>query len=583
MLDNLHIFIALLGIISLHFFVGRMIASHTLFGRNFAASGLFSIVSSLGLWLLIALVGLSWGMPLKTLWWVFVICGFALFVALLLSRHEKLPTEHSLTMPFIGLLCLIPSLYFAWGDVPVKVDELLIHLPFIGSLQLPSIVLLEQPQNNLVSSLFFYPLGFLFENIQPVFALFNIILLIFVTDSLLKVTDIQVKWSNLPLVAVGGLLSVTVFNPFFTVHDMVEFNTDILLAASLLACIMPLCREKPLPSGFGLLPVGLILGVIASGFGIVGFYSSITIGFLYILRASFDEKKWFEYIFGLLFILCLPVLMYYLRIGLWGQFSIFEYTKLTPKSMELLWLAVLFFIFLTQMLSLKRGQAIHQLLVTYAWVSIPVLFSIAYIALSFWKEGTFTLSHIQFVALVPIWYLVTSWYKNSKWSTFAYESPWALAMGLIVIFVAAQSFVSGTLTERYNDPSQHVLQVAQEFSKEGVTNDDAIAVLEHSNINGANYYSALLSYGLKGHQAPVMNVDNLFMKSARDIRLFHMNLIRNNFKFLWLHTPKIDDKAWVGRFLKMDRSYLFKITESGLQLVQIYPHPSYTLDYLNNF
>jgi hypothetical protein len=580
MTGSLYIFMALLSVILFHFFVGRIIATHTLFGRNFASSGLFNILSSLGLFLLVVLISLNFDLPLNIIWWIFVGVGFCLFIIFQSSRHEKLPVEHSLTVPFMGLLCLLPSFYFVWGDVPLKVEELAVQLPFINALWVSDFSIMEAPQNNLITGLLLYPLGFLFEEIQPVFALFNIILLVFVTDSLLKITDIQVKWSNLPLVVVGGLLSVTLLNPFFEVDKIAAFNEDLLLAAILLACAMPLCREKPLPFGFGALPIGLVLGVVALGFGEVGLYSSTILGFLYILRSIFDDKTWLEYIFGLIFIICLPLLMYFLYVGHWGYFYESDnYTSLSSQPMELLWLAVLCFVFLTQMFSLKgKGtQTIKQFLVTHAWVTMPVLFSIAYIGCYFLKGGAFSLSHLQFIALIPIWYLVTSWYENSKWRTFAYESPWALALGIAVVFISAQSWVSGILTERYNDPSQHVLQISQELYNEGVTKKDSIAVLEHGKVQGLNYYSALLEYGLKAHEAPVVNVDTLFTKSAQDIRLFHMNLMRNNFKFLWLHTPKAEDKKWVGRFLKMDRSYLFKITPDGLRLVQIYPHPSYTI------
>lgn len=582
MTGSLNIFIAFMGVLLFYFFAGRAMASHTLFERNFASSGLFNITSAVGLWLFVVLVGVSWGMPLTAIWWFFVGSAVVISLLRLFSRYEGLSGEHSLTFPVIGLIFLIPTLSFVWGDVPLKVDELVYQLPWLKTLNASDVATLYNPSSSLATGLIVYPITLFMGNIDTVFALLNVVLLVFVADGLLKMTDIQTKWSNLPLLAVVSLFSLTVLNPFFEVKNLTSFNENYILSVVIIAAVMPLCREKEFPHGFGALPVSFILALMICGFGFVGFLAASALIVLYILRSLFDNKKWMEYFFGSLFVVCIPLLSYYLYIGLWGDFTQDNDFYISLSSFQLLWLALTVIVFLTQVFFHKGTGFFARFFIAESWVTMPTVFVVSLISLCWFKGVELPVTVLQFVVLIPMWHLITSWYKNSKWSRLAYESPWVIAFGVGVFFVSAQSFVSGQLTERFDDPSIHIQQIAKELPKEGVNAEDSIAVLEHGVNNGSVYYSALLAYALNNHQAPVVNVDEIFRKSVGDIRLFHMALMNNNFKYLWLHTPKESDKDWVGRFLNVDKSYLFKVTSTGLSLVQIYPHPSYSFSALNN-
>ncbi|MAI08574.1 MAG: hypothetical protein CMF61_06405, partial [Magnetococcales bacterium] len=571
MTGSLNIFIALMGLIFFYFFTGRSMANHTLFERVFASSGLFNIISAVGLWIFMVLVGVNWGMPLTAIWWFFVASAVIISLLRLFSRYEGLSGEHSLTFPIVGLIFLIPTLSFVWGDVPLNVDELVYQLPWLKTLDTSDVATLYNPSSSFAIGLMVYPLMLFMNNIETAFALLNVVLLVFVADGLLKMTDIQTKWSNLPLLAVVSLFSLTVLNPFFEVKNLTSFNENYILSVVIIAAMMPLCREKEFPHGFGVLPSSFILAMTACAFGEIGFFVTCIFIGLYVLRSLFDSKKWVDYLFGSMFVVCIPLLSYYLYAGLWGEFTQSNAFYISLSSLELLWLALTVIVFLTQVVFHKGSGFFNRFFVVESWVTMPAAFVVSLIGLCWFKGVDLPVTVLQFVVLIPIWYLVTSWYKNSKWSRLAYESPWVIALGVGVVFVSAQSLVSGQLTERFDDPSIHIQQIAKELPKEGVNAEDSIAVLEHDVNKGSLYYSALLSYTLNARKAPVVNVDEIFRKSVGDIRLFHMALMNNNFKYLWLHTPKESDKNWVGRFLNVDKSYLFKVTSTGLSLVQIYP------------
>lgn len=575
MTESLSIYIGLLGLIFFYFYAGRSFASHTLFGRNFAASGLYNIATSVGLWVFLTLVGLNWGMPITAVWWVFVGVSVLMSLMRIFSRYEGLSGEHSLTFPIAGFVFLAPALSFVLGDAPLKVEELMYHLPWVQSLGGVDSATLYNPHSSFATGLMVYPLTLLFEDVGSIFAVLNIGLLVFVADGLLKMTDIKTKWSNLPLLGVVSLFSLTVLNPFFEVKSLTSFNSDYLLSVFIIALMMPLCREKEFPHGFAVLSAGFILGMLACGFGAVGLLVSVVITALYLLRSLFDDKKWLEYLFGSIFIVCIPLLSYYLFAGLWGEMAQSGGFYSAFKPIQLLWLALVVIVFLTQVIFYKGEGFFKRFFVIESWVTMPAVFLVSLILLCWLKGVELSTTVIQFVSLIPIWHLVTSWYKNSKWSRLAYESPWVIALGVGVFFVSAQSFFSGQLTERFDDPSIHIQQVAGEMAKEGVGVNNSIAVIEHG-VRKDFYYTALFDYALKGHQAPVVNVDDIFRKSVGDMNLFHMALVNNGFEYLWLHTPMESDKSWVGRFLSVDKSYLFKMTDKGFNLVQIYPHPSYS-------
>lgn len=568
-------FIGLSALVLFYFVVGRVVATHTLFGRYFASSILFNVLSAFAIWFLAALVALFLGVALDVMWWVYVAVCAAGLVFSWAFRRDALPSEHSFTLPFVSCLFLIPVFFFVWADVPVQMHELLVDYPLFESLNAGAVGAVAPVNGNLTVGLFLYPLSTFLSGYDAVFALFNVLLLAMVADAMIKVTNLQVRWSNLPLLAVGALMGLCVLNPFMNLESLASFNSDLLFAAVLLTVVTPLCREKPLPYGYGIFPIAALLGVLAAGFGAAGYLMSIVAVVVYVLRSLVDDKRWFDSIFGNVVVVCVPLMAHAIYGLLWGQATIVSAEIYTLNVFEILWLVLLLLVFVVQFMS-TRANFLEDLLVRQSWLMVPVIFVAVGVADLYLGQHRITPEHYQFLALVPVWFLATSWYQGSKWRSLAYDHPWVLALGLGVVFVSFSTLYADSLTQRHDDPSQHTLLIAKDMQESYVAKGDSIAVLEHGVHDIEGYYSAMLKHGLKGHQAPVLNVDELFRKSVNDMGLFHMALMNNNFQYLWLHTPVEEDRAWVGRYLKVDRSYLFEVTSKGLRLIQVYPHPSYT-------
>ncbi|MEC8467576.1 MAG: hypothetical protein VXY83_04380, partial [Pseudomonadota bacterium] len=133
MTESLQTFIGLSALVLFYFVVGRVVATHTLFGRYFASSILFNVLSAFAIWFLAALVALFLGVALDVMWWVYVAVCAAGLVFSWAFRRDALPSEHSFTLPFVSCLFLIPVFFFVWADVPAQMQELLVDYPLFES------------------------------------------------------------------------------------------------------------------------------------------------------------------------------------------------------------------------------------------------------------------------------------------------------------------------------------------------------------------------------------------------------------------------------------------------------------------
>tara|TARA_R110000868_G_scaffold218576_2_gene469227 strand:- start:151280 stop:153079 length:1800 start_codon:yes stop_codon:yes gene_type:complete len=594
-MNELYGLILCFSLLLFYFFTGRIVASHTLFGRNFASSSLYNTITAMGLWCFTALLANALNINLSHAWWFYVAIVALLFLYLLSSNHEKLPREHSLTSPLAILIFLAPTLYFTLADVPKNIIELntfMRNAQFLaehntlannisdGKFALEGVT---SPQNGLLS---IFP-SFIFQNtfFEGSFAIFNVILLAFTADAMVKLTDLKTRWSNLALIAAGSIFSITILNPFFTIQSLTTAAPDLIFASAILAACIPLCRERNLPSGLGALPTALILSFII-GTHQMGVYVVILILTLWFIRTLFEEKEFINLFFSGTVLITLPALTWHLWAFYTQEIELSQILSHSKNGVNILYLvqgqfsplalliiALLIILLSVEFLSIRRFKDIQDLFTQRGWLTIPTTFTCIYIALASYKNIGEISTHIQFIAVVPFWYIVTSWYKKSKWQKLAYEAPWALALSLAIVFMSVQSIMSTSIKQRYNDPELHTLGVAKAMAKSTLKAGDNIAVLDTPQQDIR--YSSLMRYGLTRHEGQVKSVNELLRTSSLDADIFLHKLKEYNFQYLWLHTPTENDKKWLGRFLKTDKSYLFKVEEDKLLLIKIYPHPSY--------
>ncbi|MFT7432536.1 MAG: hypothetical protein ACI9TY_000148 [Alphaproteobacteria bacterium] len=582
-----------LGVLLFYFFAGRIIATHTLFGRNYAAAGLHNIFSAIGVWYFIALIATILEIKLNIAWWIFTSIIVILYFYFLSSRHEKLPREHTLTVPLTILLFLVPAFYFVSADAPSQIQELLGYLRNsqytashfnVANSDASAAYGLEKvtsPQAGLLALLPAYILNTTFFSSS--FAIFNVLLLAFVADTMVKLTDINVRWSNLALVSAGSVFALTVLNPFFSLETLTIANADFIFAAAILTAMVPLCREKSLPLGLGAIPAALILSVI-TGMHEMGVYAAIIIVSLWMIRKLFEEKTFTDSFFTLTVLIALPALSWHLwafyaqdielaKISTYLNTDIIYIVKDSLSAFELLTLTAMLILLLIEIVSVRSYKDFKNLFTHNAWITLPTLFTCAYILVSIFSNENGFANRIQFIAVVPFWYIATSWYKNSKWRKFAYESPWALALSLAIVFMSFQSIASTSLKQRLNDPQQHTSNVATLLKENILAESDNLAILESTA--DSQLYSAFMRYGLTEHKGKVLNANKILASSSLDLDIFFLKLKEEGFNYLWVHSPTERDKKWLGRFLKSDKSYLFKVNSDKLSLIRIYPHPSY--------
>lgn len=583
-----------LSVLLFYFFAGRIIATHTLFGRNYASAGLHNIFTALGVWYFIALIATVFEIQLNYAWWGFVSIIVVLYFYLLSSSNDKLPQEHTLTSPLSILLFLAPTFYFVINDVPTQIQELIGYMrnaQYTAS-NLTAVTVADSKAYALQNitdppaALFSLLPVYIFKTsfFASSFTIFNALLLAFVADTMTKLTNLKISWSNLTLVSAGSIFALTVLNPYFSLESLTSAMPNFIFSAGLLTAIIPLCREKQLPIGLSAIPAALVLSVLV-GIHEMGAYAVGFILCLWLVRTLFEEFKLIDLLFSLTILVALPVLSWHLwafhaqniefeQISTYFNSADVVYiAKNTLSPLQLLAFTAVLILLLIEVISIRKYADFKALFIRNGWLTIPTIFICAYSFVSILLNENSFVTHIQFIAVVPFWYIATSWYKNSKWCKFAYESPWVLALSLAVVFMSLQSIASGTLTQRLSDPAQHTLNVSKLLQKNILIEQDDIAVLESTHKN--NLYTSFMRYGLTNHKGKVVNVNKTLTRSSYDIDIFRQKLRDNNFDYLWIHSPTTDDKKWLGRFLKSDKSYLFKVTNNKLRLIRVYPHPSY--------
>ena len=574
--------------------LGRVIGLNTNGDRAVMSTGLYYILTGISVWYIVLLSALYFDQYMVApLWWFFVLFVFSLFLILLREKKRQKVGEHFFTQIVLGMLILSPLFYVFLKDVPVLKEEFfgvvryLQYIMFKGHIppleeggsaglnmfsQAPAYLATVLP-SNLISQVY-----------KPaVFALFNTFLFVLLSESLVRAAGIKVRWSNLPLVAAGGLLGMTFLNPFFSVDLLKNASGDLLFAAVFFAALLPLLREKNVPVGLAAIAPALVSSLL-TGLDDMGIIAVALVMVIYIFRLFVDKQKIsLEVVFAVSIMVALPALTWLMwqsetydaalagyndgvrRWGLLGApIQMLEWTWPSAVSIMLVLGVAVAQIF---------DAAVRQNLKAYMWVFVPAIIILAYVLMGVLFGQNVKLVHLQFIVLVPVWRWAMWWYEGTALKRVAYSAPWGFGLGLILLLMMGQSLYKNQFKDSYDDAMMHTFNTGRLLATEYLKPDDNVAVLE---VSGREVYTlALLQYALANMGGNVMGAAEDFYEAAADLRLFHKRLHRDGVQWLWMHAPTPMYEEMLGAEMDARASYLFKVDANGLTLVRKLNHPSY--------
>lgn len=568
---------------------GRLVNLVTSSHQSIYASPFYTLLSGAGVWLFIFLgLGVGHGVPLPILWWGFFAVTVLSFLTVLRTGRSGGVYEHYQSQVVMGIIALLPALIFVAVDVPLLPEEFALQMPlgqalFLGDFS-PFV------GHSLGAWPIFATVSFAgLEWVESSPAVFYLLLFSLASTAMLRILEVKIRWSNLPLVVGGALLSLSVINPLLDYDLAVSSLPDFMLSFLLLAGFSPLLVREKLALGLRSMPHALILSLLVCvhGLGLFWFYIIVLLTFA---RLFFVEKAWHSYgVFSASLLVCLPLLSFYL----WGMeaylplpwdmhfqaysFDLADLEKQAWFAACSLFLCVvsLFFLFYEKDKQARWVEE-HSLFVAV------VAFFVTCVLFFYGFDAQF--SHIQFLMILPLWRFYMSWYSHSNLKNIAFKRPWFFGFVLIVVLWAAQSFYKSHLAQVYSPPFEHTMQVAEVLREDGGFAAARIAVLD---VRAPSVVAPLFDYTLqqtsgvfkKSKNLPLHAVDKtaVYFASDGDLDLYLKQLRLEGFTHLWIHTPTDLMRLKISPQLRSDHSYLFEIKAAKLSLVKgaIYPHLDY--------
>lgn len=592
----------LLFTIFIYMFLGRVICREVGVQCVELSSALFYMMVGLACWYLAFLGALAFDRYMMTaIWWGFVLFSLLLFLVLLKRREKVEVKEHFWTQILMSLIFIVPTIFVLAGDTPQLMNEFsgalrqvqyMIYKGYMPPLAEAKTVGLNMFDNppGLFSAVL--PTQMVIQNFVPsVFALFNVLLLLCVADNLARVTQVRVKWSNLPLVSAATLVAITVFDPFFELENVTSAQVDILYAAVLYAAVIPLIQEKSVPTGIKSVPVALILSLLV-GLHELGVVAAGIIAVLAISRIVFEKEAWnFGGAFSVFLMIALPLISWLLwqhetyDAALAGAFDSVKQYGILPEEgirglglngISVATLLLLFGVSLTQIFHKDVRENIRQ----YMWLFIPTLVVFGYILVGSLLQVRVDVSHLQFVILIPLWRWAMWWYEGTAIKETTYKYPWIIGLGIALLFVVVQSLYKKEVQQHYDDAQLHTFNTGRLLAREYILDREYIGILEIPR--RALYTQSLIKYALADKAGQAVPVASLLYDAAGDRALFYKKLQKRGITYLWVHAPYAAYAELFDDKLNPRASYLFRLERGRFIMERQLRHPNYTAEMLDN-
>lgn len=569
---------------------GRLLATHT-GERHYHTTPLHCFIAGLGVWYLWFLLFSSFRtVSVDVIVTTFGVSMLLLFIALPKIMHIKIEMEHFWTLMVASLLILAPTLIFLGSDQPtfgrefaedMRIADYLFSLnslPEQAEVIGRNIVGLEKPVALASMSA---PVSVLVQHFNPaVFACLSFFLLAVTTGGLVRSAQINVRWSNLPLVASGGLIAITLLNPFLQVAGLFSAYRELWVAATFFCALMPLISSRSLPHGWEVVPTAFVL-IFLVGLAPEGIYLAGMVAVLWLLRLIVEQSENFvASLFGIVVLVTAPLIAFYLWYG-GGSFvvpvdvampevitnQIYYYLALVAGTLigvVTIWRSVV---------ALFAGKGGKGLVIERSWYTVPALIFIFGVASSFWLGGHWGLKFVlysQFIFLLPVWLFAGKFYQHMWVQKFAFKQPWGVGLFLALIVIGLQSTYRNYTNMNPSYPLAHIQQVGAHFSNEvrgafGAT----VAVVDETN---TQFYADALGYAISPALAKTVAVEPVEGMGKYGL---HETLYSNKVKYLWVHRATDKTQKLLGIELDKGYSYLFKVSDFSFKLVTIYPHPHY--------
>jgi len=569
--------------------LGRVftVYSYNAIGRTLTVTPFYAAIVGLGAWyawFLLCTVAL--GVSLSTTLWSFF--GFSFlwlwFGVKAFQVDEEM--EHFWSHGVFSILLLIPAFIFAAGDAPLTAQELdvsFVHITnFLQSGYFEATADSVIPMAVASSLLPMSVLGNSF--LMSSFALLNILLFALLAGAMVKAADIPVKWSNLALVSAGSLLALFLLNPLFNSGFLLSASGDFLFAITLFAACSSFFTQRALPTGWGVVPVAFIL-VLLVGLKEIGVIFAAVIFVLWLVRSAFEDvAHGAAWVLGLIFMAALPAAAWFVWVSTVDGFSMFllvegQFSELLSEKVKqlilfkssALGLTVLVLLLAVYRFVLGRKTAI-PFIAKESIVIVPAVLALVALLLSVIYPKQSSLEHVQFLLLVPLWYLGHRFYVQTTWQEIAYKAPWRIGLSLAVVLISWQAIQKDRLQERFVPSVEHTLRVATAFKESYLPKGAKIAVFDIPE--QSDYHASMLRYGLGGF-ADATDVTPLFLQKRRNFPRFHLSLKEANYQYLWVHRLSGDVRGFFDGSLQPGSSYFFKVNPHSFELKGVFPHPRY--------
>lgn len=556
---------------------GRLVNLVSSSHRSLYASPFYTFLTGSGLWLIVLLFGsIAYHVPLQFLWWGFFILSVLCFLTVLRTGRKGGVYEHYQSQVVMGVLALLPAFIFVAIDTPLLDVEFVRELPFAAQFLEGSFA----PHAWVGAWPIFITASLTgFEWVQSAPAVFYLILFSLASTAMLRLLDVKIRWSNLPLVVSGVLISLSLMNPMLELDLALSSLPDMMLAFLLLAAFSPMMMPKQLPIGYQVLPQALILSLLVCVHEVGIFW----VGLLWILwfsRLFTQEKGYHVYgLFSAVLLVCLPLITFYV----WGTEVALEWPWAQIKEVNFSSLNISVLVEQAYFAGLSLLICVLSLLLLFVekdkqakWVEAHTLF-IAVMAfvmtcVLFVYGFDIRFSHTQFLMILPIWRFVMSWYNQSALKHAAYKNPWSIGLFILLLFWGAQAFFKPYLVQTYTPEMQHVAHLAEKFRLDPGLKDMHLAVLGAENPSPVVPF---LTYELEGK---VRDRTALFAALDGDLDAYVKALRAEGDTHVWIHIPDDLMREKISSQLRSDHSYLFELQPGRLTLVRsgAFPHLNYT-------